>query len=66
MKKIIILSLLFILIPNNSFATEQIINDQLEALNISSFIKESEKYTEETFPDLNVQELITRKPFRTS
>ena len=45
---------------------EQIINDQLEALNISSFIKESEKYTEETFPDLNVQELITRKPFRTS
>lgn len=59
MKKILILVLLLILIPNNSIATEQIINDQMEALNLSSFITEGEKYTKETFPDLNVEELIT-------
>ena len=45
MKKILILVLLLILIPNNSIATEQIINDQMEALNLSSFITEGEKYT---------------------
>ena len=59
MKKILILVLLLILIPNNSIATEQIINDQMEALNLSSFITEGEKYTKETFPDLNVEDLIT-------
>ena len=59
MKKIFILVLLLILIPNISIATEQIIDDQMEALNLSSFITEGEKYTEETFPDLNVEDLIT-------
>ena len=59
MKKILILVLLLILIPNISIATEQIIDDQMEALNLSSFITEGEKYTEETFPDLNVEDLIT-------
>ena len=59
MKKILILVLLLILIPNSSIATEQIIDDQMEALNLSSFITEGEKYTEETFPDLNVEDLIT-------
>lgn len=59
MKKILILVLLLILIPNSSIATEQIIDDQMEALNLSSFITEGEKYTKETFPDLNVEDLIT-------
>lgn len=59
MKKILILVLLLILIPNISIATEQIIDDQMEALNLSSFITEGEKYTKETFPDLNVEDLIT-------
>ena len=59
MKKILILVLLLILIPNSSIATEQIIDDQMEALNLSSFITEGEKYTKEAFPDLNVEDLIT-------
>ncbi len=60
MKKILILVLLLILIPGNSIATEAIVNDQLNALNISSFISEGEKYTKEAFPNLNVSDLITQ------
>ena len=60
MKKILILVLLLILIPGNSIATEAIVKDQLDALNISSFISEGEKYTKEAFPDLNVNDLITQ------
>jgi len=60
MKKILILILLFIAIPNISLATEQIVEDQMEALNLGSFITEGEKYTKEAFPNLNVQELITQ------
>lgn len=60
MKKILILVLLLILIPGNSIATEAIVKDQLNALNISSFISEGEKYTKEAFPDLNVSDLITQ------
>lgn len=59
MKKILILTLLMLVIPNVSFATEQIINDQMEALNLGTFILEGEKYTEEIFPDINIQALIT-------
>ena len=60
MKKILILIILFITIPNKSFATEEIIEEQMQALNLSTFIKEGEKYTKEAFPELNVQELITQ------
>ncbi len=60
MKKILILVLLLILIPGHSIATEAIVKDQLDALNISSFISEGEKYTKEAFPDLNVNDLITQ------
>lgn len=59
MKKILIFTLLMLVIPNVSFATEQIINDQMEALNLGTFILEGEKYTEEIFPDINIQALIT-------
>lgn len=60
MKKVLILILLLILIPNVSIATEDIVEEQLESLNLGTFITESEKYTKEAFPDLNVQELITQ------
>ena len=60
MKKILILVLLLILIPGHSIATEAIVKDQLDALNISSFISEGEKYTKEAFPNLNVSDLITQ------
>lgn len=57
MKKIIII-LIVVLIPNISFATEEIINDQMESLNLGTFIEEGEKYTKDVFPDINVEELI--------
>lgn len=60
MKKILIFIVLLISIPNLSNATEMIVEDQLEALNLSTFVKEGEEYTKEAFPDLDVQELITK------
>ncbi len=60
MKKTIILIFVFILMPTYSLAMEDIINDQLEVLDLKSFINESDKYTKEVFPDLNVKELINK------
>lgn len=57
MKKIIII-LIVVLIPNISFATEEIINDQMESLNLGTFIQEGEKYTKDIFPEINIEELI--------
>lgn len=59
MEKLVILIVLLILIPNTSLATDVIVNDQLEVLDLSSFISEGEKYTEEIFPNINIQTLIT-------
>lgn len=59
MKKVIIFIVLLILNPNISYATDAIIEDQLEALDLGTFITEGEKYTEDVFPDINVQELIS-------
>lgn len=60
MKKILILMLLLILIPNSSLAIEQIIDDQMEALNLGQFILEGEKYTKDTFPEISIKELISQ------
>ena len=60
MKKIIILILLLILVPNTSLATEQIIEEQMEALNLGQFIQEGEKYTKDAFPEISIKELITQ------
>lgn len=60
MKKVLIIIILLISIPKISFATEQIINDELDTLNISSFVTEGEKYTKEVFPEINVKELINK------
>jgi len=60
MKKILILILIFIQIPIISFGTEKIIKDQMESLNLGTFISESRGYIKETFPDVNVEELITK------
>ena len=60
MKKIMILILLLILIPNTSLATEQIIEEQMEALNLGQFIQEGEKYTKNAFPEISIKELITQ------
>lgn len=42
-----------------SFATEEIIEEQMETLNISSFIEEGEKYTKEIFPDIEISKLLS-------
>lgn len=58
-KKIIILFIItyFSIIPL-SHATDAIISSQMEALNLSSFIKEGENYTEEIFPDINLNDFL--------
>lgn len=60
MKKILLFIVLVILIPHPSYATETIINEQLEALSLGTFIQEGEKYTKEAFPEISLQELITK------
>ena len=47
-----------LLIPNIVRATETLIDSQLEALNLSLFIKEGEKYTKDSFENLDVGELL--------
>lgn len=60
MRSVIIIIITIILIPSYSNATEAIVNDQMEALNLSTFIREGEKYTKEAFPDLDVKDLINK------
>lgn len=59
MKKIIIIFILIYLsIFSNTYATDEIISSQMETLNLSSFMKEGEKYTKDVFPDMNLNELL--------
>ena len=60
MSKLLILIVLLISIPNISLATEAIIEDQMEALNLGSFITEGQEYTKEAFPELNLQQVLTQ------
>ncbi|MGN1301560.1 MAG: hypothetical protein ACI4U9_03445, partial [Clostridia bacterium] len=39
-------------------ATNQLIESQLDALNLSSFIEEGEKYTKDIFKDVDIEELL--------
>ena len=64
MKKIFIMTILFLIfIPSICTATEttsqDVLQSQQEELNISSFIKEAQKYTQNTFKDIDVNELFT-------
>lgn len=58
-KKIIVLFIIiyFSIIPL-SYATDAIISSQMEALNLSSFIKEGEAYTKEIFPDMDLNSFL--------
>lgn len=61
MKKIcyILLILGILFLPQYAYCSEEeILAEQKEELNISSFIKEANKYTKDTFPDLNMGELF--------
>ena len=58
-KRIIIIFILIhcFLIPK-SYGTQEIVSSQMESLNISSLIKEGQAYTKETFPEINIDELL--------
>lgn len=61
MKKVccILLILGILFLPQHLHcSTEEILAEQKEELNISSFIKEANKYTKDTFPNLNMGELF--------
>ena len=55
LKKIIIHFFIILIIPSCTYATDAIIESQLEALNLSSFIQEGEKYTKEIFKDIDME-----------
>lgn len=57
-RKIILIFLILINICTTSIATNEIIEEQKAILNISDFIKESQNYTEDTFPNLDINELL--------
>lgn len=60
-KKIITLFFILILVilqMQCCYATDEIINSQIETLNISSIIKEGEDYTNDVFPDIDLNELL--------
>ena len=68
MKKVMLLFLTFIaiiILPNNVLATNETINSenimksQQEILNINSFIKEADKYTQNVYEDLDMGELFS-------
>lgn len=57
-KIIIIFILIYVFIIPKAYSTEEIISSQMDALNISSFIKEGENYTKDIFPDMNLNEFL--------
>lgn len=57
-KIIIVFILIFLIIIPKSFAIDEVIVSQMESLNLNSFIREGEKYTEDIFPDINLNELL--------
>lgn len=42
----------------SSYATDAIISSQMEALNLSSFIKEGENYTQDIYPDIDLNNFL--------
>jgi len=59
LKTIISFFLIYIFFSSFSFATEQIVKEQADILNISEFVKEGKTYTKEAFPDLDISELLS-------
>lgn len=57
-KKIIIVFIAILLIPKIVQGTEALIESQMESLNLSSFIQEGEKYTKDSFEDLDIGKLL--------
>ena len=58
MKIFILFCIICSFFTNTSYATDVVIESQLDALDLSSFIHEGEIYTKEIFPDIDVNELL--------
>ena len=57
-RKIIFIFISIIIIPKAVYATNTIIESQLESLNLSSFIKAGEKYTKDSFKSVDISNLL--------
>lgn len=57
-KKILVIFFIIIIIHGTVQATDAIIESQLDALNLSSFIEAGEKYTKDIFEDVDINELL--------
>lgn len=58
LKKILIIFIIILLFPCIVQATDAIIESQLDALNLSSFIQEGEKYTKDIFKDVDIEDVL--------
>ena len=56
--KVLISFLIVFNIPHIVFATNKIIESELDTLNLSSFIREGEKYTKDSFENINVSDML--------
>ena len=55
-KKVLIIFILILIITTPySYSTNEIIESQMEALNLSSFIAEGKNYTKDVFPEIDLQ-----------
>lgn len=57
-RKILTIIIIILLFPSVVRATDAIIESQLDALNLSSFIEEGEKYTKDIFEDIDIGEFL--------
>lgn len=57
---LLIMVIAIICIPHNTLASENILETTGEALDISSFISEAGKYTEEVFEDMDFSETLNK------
>ena len=57
-KKILIIFFIIVIFSGKVKATDAIIESQLDALNLSSFIEEGEKYTKDIFEDIDMGEFL--------
>lgn len=58
-KFFICIYIVFCISANTVNATDSVIEAQMQALDLSSFIKEGQIYTNKIFPDINVENLLT-------
>ena len=60
-KKILLIVAIFVFIQTSTYAinvTEETIKEQQETFGISDFVKETEKYTDDFFDDINISDMI--------